>query len=80
MNASREVAILDLIDRLHARRKSFLNEEKCNSFECNSVMLGSMTKQMSNSGLLDAGPPFNDLCYGESIEFCEIISITRMVR
>ncbi|KAJ5523226.1 hypothetical protein N7513_012770 [Penicillium frequentans] len=63
MNDSREKAIESLIVLLHDTRDAFLDGPRGCSFECRSIMYGSLTKHMQSSNLLLPKPeaPFQGL-------------------
>ncbi|KAJ5903149.1 hypothetical protein N7504_005532 [Penicillium tannophilum] len=70
MNQSREKAIESLIVFLHETRDAFLDGPRGCSFECRSIMYGSLTKHMQSSNLLLPKPeaPFPGLNYGHLVQ------------
>ncbi|GIC87613.1 uncharacterized protein Aud_003998 [Aspergillus udagawae] len=58
MNRKRQQTICKIILQLQREREAFMTGSKGCSFECSSIMLGSLTKQMLSKGLLESEVEF----------------------
>ncbi|GIK05968.1 hypothetical protein Aspvir_010085 [Aspergillus viridinutans] len=58
MNQKRQQAICKIILQLQRECEAFMRGSKGCSFECSSIMLGSLTKQMLSEGLLESEVKF----------------------